>query len=60
MLNLVGTIPPRAPFLALPGVHLHDYGKEPRTGRKLGHINIVADTKENCRKYAALIEQMIG
>lgn len=60
MLNLVGTIPPRAPILALPGVHLHDYGKEPRTGRKLGHINVVADTQETCRKYAAIIEQMIG
>ncbi len=60
MLNLVGSIPPRAPILALPVVHLHDYGKEPRTGRKLGHINVVADTKETCRKYAALIEQMIG
>ncbi|MDD4966694.1 5-(carboxyamino)imidazole ribonucleotide synthase [Halothiobacillus sp.] len=60
MLNLVGSIPPRAPILALPGVHLHDYGKETRTGRKLGHVNVVADTKETCRKYAALIEQMIG
>jgi 5-(carboxyamino)imidazole ribonucleotide synthase len=60
MLNLVGNIPPRAPILALPGVHLHDYGKEPRAGRKLGHINVVADTKECCQKYADLIEQMIG
>lgn len=60
MLNLVGNMVPRAPILALPGVHLHDYGKEPRAGRKLGHINIVADTKESCQKYAALIEQMIG
>lgn len=60
MLNLVGTMPPHAPILALPGVHLHDYGKEPRAGRKLGHINIVADTEEICRKHAAMIEQMIG
>lgn len=60
MLNLVGTMPPRAPILALPGVHVHDYGKEPRSGRKLGHINIVGDTKESCLKYAALVEQMIG
>ena len=28
--------------LALPGVHLHDYGKEPRPGRKLGHCTVVA------------------
>lgn len=60
MFNLIGTMPPRAPFLALPGVHLHDYGKEPRTGRKLGHVNVVADTQETCRKYARLIEQKIG
>lgn len=60
MLNLVGAIPDRAAILALPGVHLHDYGKEPRAGRKLGHINIVADTKETCQANAALIEQMIN
>jgi 5-(carboxyamino)imidazole ribonucleotide synthase len=42
MLNLVGTMPERDALLALPGVHLHDYGKTPRPGRKLGHCTIVA------------------
>ncbi len=60
MLNLIGQIPPRESILALPGVHLHDYGKEPRAGRKLGHINIVADTIDTCRAHAAVLEQVIN
>jgi 5-(carboxyamino)imidazole ribonucleotide synthase len=42
MVNLIGTMPDRGSLLALPGVHLHDYGKTPRPGRKLGHCTILA------------------
>jgi 5-(carboxyamino)imidazole ribonucleotide synthase len=42
MLNLIGNMPSRASALAHPGLHLHDYGKEPRPGRKLGHYTLVA------------------
>jgi 5-(carboxyamino)imidazole ribonucleotide synthase len=28
--------------LAVPGAHLHDYGKSPRAGRKLGHVTVTA------------------
>jgi len=41
MLNLIGRIPPRAQLLSLEGVHLHDYGKQPRPGRKVGHLTVV-------------------
>jgi 5-(carboxyamino)imidazole ribonucleotide synthase len=41
MINLIGRIPPRARLLALEGVHLHDYGKRPRPGRKVGHCTVV-------------------
>jgi len=44
MINLIGRIPPRAPLLALEGVHLHDYGKRARPGRKVGHCTIVEPT----------------
>ncbi|MGH8258662.1 MAG: ATP-grasp domain-containing protein, partial [Steroidobacteraceae bacterium] len=44
MINLIGRMPPRARILAHPGVHLHDYGKEPRPGRKIGHCTVVAPT----------------
>jgi 5-(carboxyamino)imidazole ribonucleotide synthase len=42
MVNFIGTLPERDAILALPGVHWHDYGKEPRPGRKLGHCTVVA------------------
>ncbi|HVO49218.1 MAG TPA: 5-(carboxyamino)imidazole ribonucleotide synthase [Steroidobacteraceae bacterium] len=41
MLNLIGTLPPRRELLATPGLHFHDYGKQPRAGRKLGHCTLV-------------------
>jgi 5-(carboxyamino)imidazole ribonucleotide synthase len=44
MVNLIGRLPPRATLLALEGVHLHDYGKTPRPGRKVGHCTVVEPT----------------
>lgn len=44
MLNLIGTVPKRRDLLAIDGLHLHLYGKEPRPGRKLGHVTICAPT----------------
>jgi 5-(carboxyamino)imidazole ribonucleotide synthase len=44
MINLIGKLPPRAKLLALEGVHLHDYGKAPRPGRKVGHCTVVEPT----------------
>ena len=44
MLNLIGEIPEAARQLRIPGCRLHDYGKSPRPGRKLGHITVVADS----------------
>jgi 5-(carboxyamino)imidazole ribonucleotide synthase len=41
MINLIGTMPPRRRLLAQPGLHLHDYGKEARSGRKLGHLTLI-------------------
>ena len=42
MVNCIGTMPDRAAVLAVPGAHLHDYGKAPRPGRKLGHVTVTA------------------
>jgi 5-(carboxyamino)imidazole ribonucleotide synthase len=41
MVNLIGATPPVARLLALRGAHVHLYGKEPRAGRKLGHVTLV-------------------
>jgi len=43
MVNCIGALPDAAAVLAVPGAHLHAYGKAPRPGRKVGHVTVVAD-----------------
>ena len=44
MLNFVGYIPDAKDALRQQGVHFHDYGKQTREGRKLGHATVVCPT----------------
>lgn len=44
MINLIGSLP--ATLSNSGRYHMHDYGKEPRPGRKLGHITVLADSAE--------------
>jgi 5-(carboxyamino)imidazole ribonucleotide synthase len=41
MVNLIGIVPKTLDVLEIPHAHLHLYGKEPRPGRKLGHVTLV-------------------
>ncbi|PZQ31713.1 MAG: 5-(carboxyamino)imidazole ribonucleotide synthase [Stenotrophomonas acidaminiphila] len=43
MLNWIGEMPDSRAVLQESGGHWHDYGKEPRTGRKVGHATLRAD-----------------
>lgn len=43
MLNWIGTMPDADGVLRESGGHWHDYGKEPRAGRKVGHATLRAD-----------------
>ncbi len=58
MANLLGELwadgaPDWAAACAVPGVHLHLYGKdEPRPGRKMGHVTAVAPTLDAAREHA--------
>ena len=63
MSNLLGDVwldsrtgtPDWAAALAVPGVHLHLYGKaEPKRGRKMGHITATASDVETAAKNARL------
>jgi 5-(carboxyamino)imidazole ribonucleotide synthase len=59
MVNLIGRMPPRPGLLAEPELHLHDYGKAPRPGRKLGHLTLVAATaRERDRRVGALLRRL--
>ncbi len=46
MINFIGELPPRADILKIPGAHYHDYGKQPRPARKLGHATLVCKTRK--------------
>ena len=55
MLNCIGEMPDRDAVLSVPGAHLHDYGKAPRPGRKLGHVTVTApDDDELTARLIAL------
>jgi 5-(carboxyamino)imidazole ribonucleotide synthase len=56
MLNLIGSIPDREKLerlLRIPDMHLHDYAKEPRPERKVGHVTI-------CAPDAATLEERVN
>ncbi len=76
MLNLLGDLwfdptdasagaatrtPDWAAVLALPGTHLHLYGKlRASRGRKMGHITITAQNAEQARTIAAQVAALLG
>jgi 5-(carboxyamino)imidazole ribonucleotide synthase len=50
MVNLIGQVPDLAALTAIPGAHVHLYGKSGRPGRKLGHVTLRADRPEDLRE----------
>ncbi|MFN4350576.1 MAG: 5-(carboxyamino)imidazole ribonucleotide synthase [Hylemonella sp.] len=68
MLNLLGDVwavhggnPPWDQVLALPGTHLHLYGKlDAKPGRKMGHLNITGPTVDEVRATALAAARILG
>jgi 5-(carboxyamino)imidazole ribonucleotide synthase len=60
MVNVIGEVPEPASILAVPGAHLHLYGKEPRPGRKLGHVTVRADDAELLDRRLAQVLALVG
>ncbi len=55
MINLIGELPDSAQVLGIPSAHLHLYGKEPRPGRKLGHVTLRAPSFDHLTsRFASL------
>jgi 5-(carboxyamino)imidazole ribonucleotide synthase len=55
MVNLIGRVPSSEDVLRVPGAHLHLYGKEPRPGRKLGHVTLVEPAGTSESEIVALL-----
>ena len=60
MRNLLGSMPPAQTLLAIPGLHLHDYGKAPRPGRKVGHVTLTADDDAQLSERESMLDAALG
>jgi 5-(carboxyamino)imidazole ribonucleotide synthase len=60
MINLVGTLPPLDGLADDPDIHVHVYGKRERSGRKIGHLTIVADSPEAREAKIRQVLEVIG
>lgn len=58
MVNLIGGLPERAAAMSIPGAHLHHYAKEPRPGRKVGHLTLRRDTREDLLRALPRVEAL--
>ena len=58
MINLIGEIPNSAEVLGVSNAHLHLYGKEPRAGRKLGHVTVRADHAEKLQQRLGALPEL--
>lgn len=58
MVNLIGDVPPMDVMLEIPGARPHIYGKEPRPGRKLGHVTVTARNDTQLRERIDRVEAL--
>lgn len=45
MVNFIGAVPELSRLAAIPGLHVHLYGKQAKPARKIGHANLTADSE---------------
>lgn len=60
MVNLIGTVPDVHELLDVPGAHVHLYGKDPKPGRKLGHVTVVAADHEELMPRVERLRELVG
>lgn len=60
MVNLIGSHASAPEFAAITGAHLHLYGKEPRPGRKLGHVTLRCADEASLRPRLAQLLNLAG
>jgi len=60
MFNWIGVMPAIDQALKIPGLHWHDYGKQPRPGRKIGHATLTAASMDALCERAGLLASIAG
>jgi 5-(carboxyamino)imidazole ribonucleotide synthase len=59
MFNLIGRVPDVAALAAVPGAHVHLYGKAARPGRKLGHVTVRTDDPDALEEPALQVARLL-
>lgn len=60
MFNWIGELPDAGPVLQAVDAHWHDYGKQPRPGRKVGHATVCAPDAPRMVERLSAIAQGLG
>ena len=60
MFNWIGDLPDMAAMLRTVDAHWHDYGKQARPGRKVGHATVCGDDSEALAGRVGRIAKLLG
>lgn len=64
MYNIIGSAPRLDELLSIPDAHVHLYGKEPKPGRKLGHVTLTdnthSDFEQECQRVHDLLNEKVN
>jgi 5-(carboxyamino)imidazole ribonucleotide synthase len=60
MFNWIGELPDALPVLRMRDAHWHDYGKVPRSGRKVGHATLRAPDYTVLAERARILAAKLG
>lgn len=59
MVNIIGAMPEPSAIESIDGATVHNYGKRPRPGRKLGHINLTFTEQQSAVERLALLRRAL-
>ncbi|MFO0739402.1 MAG: ATP-grasp domain-containing protein [Labilithrix sp.] len=59
MINCIGKLPPKEEILRVEGVHLHAYGKDASPNRKVGHVTIRAESRDELHAKIAKLRPIV-
>ena len=60
MVNCIGRMPANAQVLPLADVHVHNYGKAEKPGRKVGHVTLRSNSDEQLQQAIVAVQALIS
>ena len=60
MLNVIGSLPKESVLSSLNKWHVHLYGKQPKPGRKLGHLTLVCSNRQELEPLVQKAEELLS